>query len=202
MDPLTRDLLGLEEGLPRSSDGLYDLIYADPPWDYDVGTAPKKSQAPGSHYRTMSVTEIGSLRVPAARDAALYLWATAPFIPFALDVMTAWGFRYKTCAVWDKVRLGIGYWFRGQHELLLVGTRGKIRPPAAPARRSSMFRVPRGAHSAKPSEVRAHLEIAFPTARRLEMFARERTPGWAVWGDEVASDVAISGSDITHDLLG
>lgn len=96
----------------------YEVIYADPPWRYDFSKS--NSREIENQYPTMSVDEICSLKVPTADNAVLYLWATAPKLLEALRVMDAWGFEYKTNAVWDKQIIGMGYWFRGQHELLLV----------------------------------------------------------------------------------
>ncbi len=130
---------------------LYGVIYADPPWSYD-----NRCSQGGVHdeYPTMTDAEICALPVPAAKNSVLYLWATAPRLPAGLQVIEAWGYRFKSCAVWDKERLGIGYWFRGQHELLLVGTRGNVRPPATELRISSVIRCRSGLHSRKPDYVR------------------------------------------------
>lgn len=166
-------------GLP---DGPFDVIYADPPWSYHNGGVPNGGV--DHHYETMDLAEIKALDVPAADDAVLYLWATATHTPEAIDVLRAWGFDYKTQACWDKQALGVGYWFRGQHELLLVGTRGDVSPPDSDNRRSSVFTERRGQHSEKPESVRAHIERAHPDARKLEMFARDGKVGWELWGDE------------------
>lgn len=99
---------------------LYGVIYADPPWSYNLDYE-GNSRSVTNQYQTMSIADICALKVPAAADCVLYLWAVTPLLPEALDVIKAWGFKYKSCAVWDKVKLGMGYWFRGQHELLLVG---------------------------------------------------------------------------------
>lgn len=161
----------------------YGVIYADPPWRYDFSKS--KSREIENQYPTMTVEEICALRVPAAKDCVLYLWATAPKLPEALAVMKAWGFSYKSCAVWDKKLFGMGYWFRGQHELLLVGTRGKISPPAQPLRTGSVFSIPRSKHSEKPDEIRNKISEWFPDLPKLEMFARTSSEGWSVWGNEV-----------------
>jgi len=176
---------------------LYDLIYADPPWRYSF--SPTSSRRVENHYPTMTPAEIEALgpRLPVADDAVLFLWATMPKLELAFPIIRAWGFRYVTGAAWDKERPGMGYWFRGQHELLLVGVRGKYAPPAPPDRVGSVFRETRGRHSAKPASVRRWIERAFPMARCLELFARAAAPGWAVWGNEapgsITLDVAFEG---------
>ena len=163
-------------------DGEFDVIYADPPWSYDHDDNPRGGVA--KHYDTMDIKDIKALDVPAAEDAVLYMWGTVTHVPEAVDVIRAWGFEHKTQAVWDKQHFGSGWWFRGQHELLYVATRGDVSPPPEHARRSSVFRAPRGEHSAKPEVVRTHIEKAHPNARKLEMFARDGKVGWELWGDE------------------
>ena len=166
--------------------GRFDVIYADPPWRYSFSKS--KSRDIENQYPTMTIDDIYALRVPAADDCVLYLWATAPKLEEALRVVNAWGFTYKTHAVWDKERIGMGYWFRGQHELLIVATRGRMSPPPQGERVRSVLRIRRGRHSAKPTEVRDMIAAWFPTARRLEMFARGQTEGWTVWGNEVEAN--------------
>lgn len=167
----------------------YQVIYADPPWRYANGTASPDDRVE-SRYQTMELEDICSLEVPSEDDAVLFLWATAPLLPEALKVLESWGFTYKSCAVWDKVLEGLGYWFRGQHELLLVGTKGQVSPPEQGLRISSLIRVKRGEHSSKPDQVRDAIVRMFPDKTRIELFAREWTSfwpipeGWDVWGDQ------------------
>lgn len=169
--------------------GLYSVILADPPWRYDF--AETDSRQIENQYPTMEVEEICSIgsSMPFAENAVLFLWATAPKLIEALDVISAWGFDYKTHAVWDKEVIGMGYWFRGQHEPLMVATRGEFSPPPQEARISSVIRSRRGAHSEKPSAVHELLEAAYPQylgVGMLEVFARKKRAGWEVWGNEVA----------------
>jgi hypothetical protein len=116
-----------------------------------------------------------------------------PVLPEALDVMAAWGFTYRSSAVWDKEFMGMGYWFRGQHELLLVGVRGQWSPPPQPLRVSSVYREARGRHSRKPDTVRNMIAAWWPDARRLEMFCRYPAPGWAAWGNQGHADTSVAG---------
>jgi N6-adenosine-specific RNA methylase IME4 len=137
----------------------------------------------------MELEEICAIDVPAADDAVLYLWATSPKLAEALQVIDAWGFTYRTNAVWDKGVIGMGYYFRQQHELLLVAARGELPVPEPSARPSSVIRAPRGKHSAKPVEVYDLLEAMYPeftNADRVELFARESRAGWAAWSNEPA----------------
>lgn len=173
-----------EEETPdlEAPDGEYSVLLADPPWNYDFSRS--SSRDIENQYATMSLSDIKKLDVPAADDCVLYLWAVAPKVPEAVAVLDAWGFEYKTCAVWDKEKIGMGYWFRGQHELLLVGTRGDVSPPDTDARVSSVIREERGEHSEKPETVHEIIEDAFPTGDRVELFARDGREGWETWGAE------------------
>lgn len=164
-------------------DGEFDIIYADPPWRYDFSKAENRSIE--NQYPTMDVLDICKIKVPSAEDSVLYLWGTAPKLLEALAVMKAWGFQYKTNAVWDKKRIGMGYYFRGQHELLLIGTRGHPGVPDESNRYDSIFTEPRTKHSSKPDRVYGMIEKAYPNKRYLEMFARTKRDGWEQYGNEL-----------------
>ena len=169
--------------LPAS---VYSLIYADPPWRYhNVVSEDRRIE---NHYPTMSLDDICDLPVAgiAANDSLLYLWATVAELPGALRVMGAWGFEYKSHAVWVKPSIGIGFWFRSQHELLLLGTRGSMPTPIEALRHSSVLESPTGAHSAKPKIVRDWIDSAYGDFPRIELFAREGSDGWDVWGNQSA----------------
>lgn len=163
--------------------GEYTLVYADPPWEY--GFAQSKSREIENNYLSATTDQICAHAPYTSENCVLLLWATAPKLPDALRVLSAWGFEYKTHAVWDKQKIGMGYWFRGQHELLLVGTKGNVSPPAPESRVSSLFTEARRAHSEKPDCVYQWIESAFPAHSKLEMYARIVRPGWNVWGNEV-----------------
>lgn len=163
--------------------GPFDLIVADPPWQYDFSETGGREVE--NHYPTATPAQIAKHAPDAKPDSVLFLWATAPKLVEALAVMSEWGFSYRTHAVWDKEMVGMGYWFRGQHELLLVGTKGKPGTTPECERVSSVFRSPRGKHSTKPEAVYAWIERAFPDAVKLEMYCREPREGWAAWGNEV-----------------
>lgn len=168
---------------PEMPNGVYDLIYADPAWEYRSGTT-DPSREIENHYPTMDLEEIKNMDVPAAEDSVLYMWATSPKLSEACEVIKEWGFDYRTSAAWDKKNIGPGYWFRCQHELLLVAVKGDFSPPDAEDRRSSVFRQKPTEHSSKPDTVRAHLEDAYPDARKLELFSRDGRVGWTMWGNE------------------
>lgn len=163
--------------------GPFDLIVADPPWLYEHCGV--RNWGVENHYPPASLARIRSHKPDASKNSILLLWATAPKLEEALQVMTAWGFKYRTCAVWDKELTGMGYWWRVQHELLLLGTRGKPRATPESERIPSLFRSRRGKHSVKPVAVMEWIERAFPHLSKLEMYCRSPRPGWAAWGNEV-----------------
>jgi N6-adenosine-specific RNA methylase IME4 len=165
---------------------LYNVILADPPWRFEPYSRDTgMDRAADNHYPTMTLKTIKALPVPAAEDCVLFLWATAPMLLEALDLMRAWGFDYKSNFVWIKDRVGTGYWNRNRHELLLVGTRGDIPAPAPGDQYDSVIEAPRRKHSVKPFAVHEMIEEMFPSLPKLEMFARESFDGWDSWGNEV-----------------
>jgi N6-adenosine-specific RNA methylase IME4 len=166
----------------------YNVIYADPPWQYrNVVSEDRRLE---NHYPTMPLADICAMPVRdiAADDSILFLWATITELPGALEVMRAWGFEYRSHAVWVKPSIGIGFWFRAQHELLLVGVRGSIPTPIESARRSSVIEAPTGAHSEKPECVAELIDGCYGQLSRIELFARKAREGWHVWGNQ--SDAA------------
>lgn len=171
-----------QQSLPE---GNFDVLYADPPWRYDFSKS--DSRAIESHYQTMELEEICNLDVPAAKNAILYLWATAPKLLEAQRVMKAWGFDYKSNMVWVKPTMGMGYHSIGKHELLLIGTKGKMSPPGAQSRYQSVINASKGEHSKKPDLVYEIIEEAYPPTEHklLELFARNRRIGWTSWGNEI-----------------
>lgn len=171
---------------PPLPKGSYDVIYADPPWKYDF--APTYSRKVEKQYPTMELEDIKNLLIKTGKNAVLYLWATAPKLIEALEVIKAWGFTYKTNMIWDKEIIGMGYWFRGQHELLLVATKGKVPPPITSKRTSSVYTERRTQHSKKPDGIRKLIEKWHPNQKRIELFSRKKYKGWTVWGSEVKDE--------------
>lgn len=163
--------------------GLYNVILSDPPYSYDFSESRRCDIE--VHYPTMSLDEIKSIKVPASDNCVLFLWSPAPKLEQALEVINAWGFEYKTCAVWDKMRPGLGFWWRNHHELLLVGTKGNPRVPDPENRFASVIREKRIVHSKKPDCVREMIERMFPNGKYLELFAREKRDRWECWGNQV-----------------
>lgn len=168
----------------ESVSGKFGLLYADPPWRYDY--SPTDSRQVENQYPTMALEDIQRLPVAGLceEDAVLFLWATSPKLPEALSVMQAWGFAYRTCMVWVKDKIGMGYYARQKHELLLIGTRGNPGAPEPSDRPASVICAKRGGHSTKPAEFYEALESMYPLLAKVELFARAARRGWTPWGAE------------------
>jgi len=140
----------------------------------------------------MPLEEICALPVShlATDAAALFLWTTAPHLQESFDVLAAWGFEYKTTVVWVKDKIGLGYFVRNQHELLLVATRGDMPSPSPANRPASVISAPRREHSRKPDEAYALIEQMYPELPKVELFARQKRSGWQTWGNEVRAEKA------------
>lgn len=177
----------------------YGAIYADPPWYFRNYSAKGTGRAAVSHYDVMDTPALKAIPVAsyAAPDCALFMWATDPMLPDAIDLMRSWGFTYKTVAFnWVKLKkggaerrvedspffTGLGYWTRANPELCLLGTRGKPRRISKGVRRLVVSE--RREHSRKPDEVYQRIE-ELVDGPYLELFARERRPGWEALGDQV-----------------
>lgn len=173
----------------------YNIIYADPPWSYaNKGTR----AAADKHYVTMSLDAIKSLPLfsgaqnIAADNSALFLWVTAPMLPFVFDIIKAWGFTYKTVAfVWVKQNKkntsslfwGLGNYTRSNAEFCLLATKGNIKRAAKDVH--SVIMSPIAEHSKKPGETRNRIVKLMGDLPRIELFARETAPGWDAWGNEI-----------------
>lgn len=174
---------------------LYDVVIADPPWAFKVYSDKGAGKSP--KYQTMSASELRAfgarVRVHCAKNCVLYLWATSPFLAEALTLMAEWGWQYKSSLVWCKPHKGTGYWVRNNHELVLVGTRGKPKCPAPAVRQDSVFVGPavERRHSSKPATIHNYVELWYPSAHKLELFARTRRAGWDAFGNEVGGSVAL-----------
>jgi N6-adenosine-specific RNA methylase IME4 len=160
----------------------YKTIYADPAWS-EIGGG-KIRRGADKHYPLMKTEDIKNLPVSKIADdnCWLYLWVTNNFLKDGINVMESWGFRYVTNFVWAKNSFGIGYYFRGQHELCLFGVKGNLKPIRRNV--SSLLLSPKRRHSQKPDEARKMIE-SMSYEPRIELFAREKVDGWDCWGDEV-----------------
>jgi len=139
-------------------------------------------------YPTMDLESICKMDVAslAAEDAVLFLWATAPCFPDALQAAYSWGFSYKTNLVWNKVRGFNGHYSDVQHEHLLIATRGSCLP-SGPLHKS-IFTEEKQRHSKKPELVYTIIESMYPAVPRVELFSRSKREGWKTWGDDAPSD--------------
>lgn len=174
----------------------FNIIYADPPWSYNDKMS-GHSFSLDHEYPTMSLKDIKDLKVSdlADKDSALFLWATSPLLPEALDVMTSWGFKYKTVAFcWSKYTKNgkevsnLGKWTMGNVELLLLGVRGKPQRQAKNIKQ--LIKHLREGHSKKPDEARDRIVQLMGDLPRIELFARQTSPGWVSLGN------GIDGKDI------
>lgn len=175
--------------------GKYQIIYADPPWRY------KESWGNGSNehsYPTMSVEDICALLVSEIADTEshLYLWVTNPFLAEGLKVCEAWGFEYKTLLTWVKLyphggkEMGMGYYFRGCTEHIIFGVKGK-KKTLNKTTRNLFEEVNSRRHSEKPESFKKMIVECSGDVPRIELFARQKTEGWDVWGNEVESDIQL-----------
>ena len=178
----------------------YNIIYADPPWTFKTyskkGCEHKSAQA---HYECMTREDIQKLPIRniAADDCVLFLWVTFPCIQEGLDLIKAWGFEYKTCGfVWVKKNKksdswfwGMGFWTRSNAEICLIATKGHPKRVSKAVHQVCDARVRE--HSRKPDEVRSRIVELCGDVPRVELFAREKTAGWDVWGNEVESDIDL-----------
>jgi N6-adenosine-specific RNA methylase IME4 len=188
--------------------GPVDVIAADFPWAFRTHSKKGKSRAADRHYSVMTLEEIESYPVKsfAAQDCVFLMWATVPFLECAITAMRSQGFDYKSSAAWNKEIVGTGYWFRNQHEVLLLGTRGHPKPPLPGDRSASVIIERRTTHSTKPDAAYQLIERAFPDRKRLELFARPpgRPEWWSVGLDTTAEAAAFRAElrDLNHPTAG
>lgn len=164
----------------------FRTVYADPPWQYDNKAT--RANVHGEYAGTMSVAEICAMPVLSLieDDAHLHLWTTTSFLPFAFDVIKAWGFEYRSELIWIKPQMGIGNYWRVSHEILLLGIRGKAKSFNEHSH-PSWLSHDRLEHSQKPQKFRKLIERV-STGPYLELFGRRQIPGWTVFGNQVSPD--------------
>lgn len=178
----------------------YGIIYADPPWTYKVWSKKGEGRTAQSHYKCMSKEDIQALPIQKIADdnCVLFLWVTYPCLEEGLELIKKWGFVYKTCAFsWVKLNkktdtpfMGMGYYTRANNEICLLATKGKpLKRINKNVRQIVLSKIQR--HSQKPAEVRERIVSLFGNLPRIELFAREKTPGWDIWGNEVNSDITL-----------
>jgi N6-adenosine-specific RNA methylase IME4 len=178
----------------------YQLIYADPPWYFQVRSEKGGGRSAKNHYPVMSLHEITKLPISriAAKNSVLLMWAIDPMLDVAFDVIKAWDFKFKTVGFyWVKKNVkspgfftGLGYYTRANPEQCLLATRGTgLRRKDKSVRR--LIVAPRGRHSEKPVEAYRRIERLFGNVSRVELFARTRRVGWDAFGDEVKGSISL-----------
>jgi N6-adenosine-specific RNA methylase IME4 len=165
----------------KDKDYRFGTIYADPPWKYDNQAT---RAAASNHYDTMTVEDIAALPVGdlSAKEAHLHLWTTNAFLEQSFSIIRAWGFTFKGTFIWKKPEMGLGNYWRNNHEIMMTAVRGSL--PFADHSLLSCAEYPRGEHSSKPEQVRLGIMKASP-GPYLELFARMSYPGWTVWGNQI-----------------
>lgn len=187
----------------------YQIIYADPPWrygskskvnDYQGNAEHKKHNKLECAYNTMSVNEIKGLPINNIIDenCACFLWVTDSHLKEGIEIIESWGFKYKTVAfVWVKktnrgnTYFNIAPWTIKSCEICLLGTKGRMIQHKQSTNIKQLIEATRGKHSQKPIEARGRIEKLFGDLPRIELFARQKTEGWDVWGNEVESDIEL-----------
>ena len=188
----------------------YSIIYADPPWSYrdKRDKHPRLCGGASKHYKTMSLLELKSLPIYSLADTncMLFLWATFPNLQEALNLIKAWGFVYKTLGFsWIKTNkidgkpfFGIGYYTKSNCEVCLIAVKGK--PIKISNSISSVLISPREKHSKKPDIIRKRIVKLCGDVPRVELFAREKTEGWDVWGNQVESTIALTQEKLREEV--
>jgi N6-adenosine-specific RNA methylase IME4 len=189
----------------------FDVILADPPWYFrnysadDPHKIHNRSRGQQRHYPTMTTDELCTVKVPAAKNSVLFMWACWPTLPDALRVIEAWRFEYKSLAwIWIKsnptgfgFHMGMGYYTRANSEPCLLATRGNLPKPVDRGILSLIY-APVLEHSRKPDDQYRKIEALYPSAiypNRLELFARRRWPKWSIFGNQ-----APGGNDIILEM--
>lgn len=179
----------------------YQIIYADPPWQYKVWSKKGNGRSAESHYRTMNIEDIINLKEfinkISDKNCILFIWVTYPCLKEGLKVIEQWGFQYKTCGfTWVKKNKksdswfwGMGYWTRANSELCLIATKGKVKRISKKVHQ--IIDTPIEQHSRKPAIVRDKIIELVGDLSKIELFAREKVPGWDAWGNEIESDIRM-----------
>lgn len=166
----------------------YNIICSDPPWKFSSNSEVKPGRNAMRHYPCMPDDEIAAIPVDqwAAKDALLFMWATAPMLARSLPIISAWGFKYVSQMIWVKDRIGTGFWVRNRHEVILIGRRGKFPCPRPAPFPDSIITGQQREHSRKPDQLQDMIDNQWPDAAKLEMFARQERAGWDSRGNETS----------------
>lgn len=210
---------GLPDLYPDFPKKKFDIIYADPPWDYNgkmqFDKSSKKDENIGFKkkifissatfkYPTLKLKELKEIPIQqiAKDDCLLFMWTSNPHLSQALELGKAWGFEYRTVAfVWDKMVHNPGIYTLSNCELCLVFKKGKIPTPRGARNIQQLVRSPRKEHSQKPIEVLQGIQKMFPTQDKIELFARRKISGWSVWGLDIQEETPVISINKTNGLL-
>jgi len=166
----------------------FRVLYADPPWSYgNSGVINEDNYGHvHRHYPSMTIGELCAMDVKSIADdnAVMFMWVTSPLLDECWPVIRAWGFQYKTSFVWDKVKHNFGHYNSVRHEFLLICTRGSCTPDVNKLFDSVVSEEKSGKHSEKPEVFREMIDTIYPHGKRIELFARKKTKGWEVYGNE------------------
>ena len=166
----------------------FRVIYADPPWKYgnDGIINDDNYGHVGRHYPSMTISELCAMDIKGIVEdnAVLFLWVTSPLLFECEPVITAWGFKYKTSFVWDKIKHNFGHYNSVRHEFLLVCTRGSCVPDNKKLYDSVVSVERSKKHSEKPEQFRTIIDTLYPHGKRIELFARKKRKGWQSYGNE------------------
>lgn len=168
--------------------GPFDIIIADPPWNFASNSQKNPGRNARRHYDCMSLPDIQGLPVSeiASKDALLLLWVTVPHLENGLATARAWGFKYVSEIVWVKEKIGTGFWVRNRHEKVLICKRGRFPCPKPAPFPDSVIEGQQREHSRKPDRLHEMVDDVpdWHAWNKLEMFARQRRKHWVTWGDE------------------
>ena len=195
----------LDEIYPKLPEDKFDVIYADPPWDYggkmqfDKTSMNEKFDpdkkvfisSASFKYPTVTTEQLKELNVHdiSTDNSLLFMWTTGPFLDQSIELGRHWGFEFRTVAfVWNKMVHNPGKYTMSFCEFVLLFKRGKIPEPRGARNIKQLVNIPRGEHSEKPLEVLRNIHEMFPTQKKIELFARSREVGWNSWGLEAILD--------------
>jgi N6-adenosine-specific RNA methylase IME4 len=176
-----------------AQEGKFGVIVEDFEWDHETWSEAGRDRAAENHYPVAKDAHTAAEIVERTKDrfacadehCVCFQWTTLQHLAIALDVMRLRGFTYKSSYAWGKDKIGLGYWSREKHEILLIGVKGNIDCPAPGTQRESLIMAPRGEHSAKPEVFLEMIEQYFPTLPKIELNRRgPPRPGWKAWGNE------------------
>ena len=186
-DKINTQIQELNKNLPDMPEGVFDVIVIDPPWKY-VGDYDPDGHRGTCPYPLLSQEELLNFKLPSADNCILFLWTTNHFLWDAKELLDAWGFAYKNIITWDKVNMGVGYWFRNVTEHCLVGIKGS--PVWTNKTFTTLLREKRTEHSKKP-EAFYNMVDKICYGRKIEIFSRQKRDGWDVYGDEIKEEMEV-----------